>query len=796
VAAHPRPGRRRLARDGFSRSPPYAREQPLSTADGRLKTTAATGYIGVIVKAPPVDPLTSFERVRAQRLYYVFSTLNGISFKLLAGSIVTLYAIRLGAANTLVGLFESFMYLSLAFLLAGRPLVARFGAIRVMGSFWAVRYLAMTPALLTALPAIQADPTLTFILLGFGVLGFHTAKGIGIASEKPILGEVAGDKDRGAFLSKIQSLNQSFSLGVWLIMGLVMGRNPPPQTYALFFGAGIAVGLAASWTLLQLPEPRGVESGYTEPLLPAIKRGFAAVGFRRLIALFFVMTGAQSMAGPFLIVLFKRLYQHTDASVVYITLFGGLGVMAMAVLAGLFMDRVGAKPLFFAFAVTTALTLVPVFVLPAHESGLLFWLVPGAVFFLYQLGAVGMSNCAQDYFFATVRAEDRLNLGVVYNVAAGLSGFIGAFGGGLLLDALQTALRLSPEATFRLYFALLAALLVVVSLMIRRLPDIGAFSVLNTLSIIFSPRDIRAVLLLRRLGRYRSIAQEQATIHELGQSPSLMSVEDLLARLSSPSFAVRSAALNALRSAPIVPAATKALITEVREHHYTTAHTAAEILGNWRIADAIPALREALGSEDFMLVCRAMVALAQVSDRRSIPHIRRILIDTANPRLIIHAARAMVLFRDPFVIPALLDKLELDSAPFVRDEIVLAVAEIAGMSDWFYPLYCVFLENEAAAVQEMRLTLHPKALEGPAEQVLANVVLGGPSFAAAALQTLQSAATTDRQVDVAAFLVAALHRESLVRLVRFRFLVAGAAIWFAGNAEQAAAAEAGSQAGL
>jgi hypothetical protein len=330
--------------------------------------------------------------------------------------------------------------------------------------------------------------------------------------------------------------------------------------------------------------------------------------------------------------------------------------------------------------------------------------------------------------------------------------------------------------------------------MIRGLPDIGAFSILNTLSLVFSPRDIRAVVLLRRLARYRSIADEQATIRELGESPSVVSVKDLLARLSSPSFAVRSAALNALRSAPIVPEATQALITEVREHHFTTAHVAAEILGDWKIAEAIPALREALASQDFMLVCRAMVALAQVSDRRSIPQTRGILIETDNPRLIIHAARAMVLFRDPFVIPTLLDKLELQSAPFVRDEIVLAVAEIAGLSDWFYPLYCVFLKNEAAGVQEMRSALPTEALEGQVGQLLANVVRGGPAFTAAALQTLASTATTDRQVDVAAFLVAALNREALAQMPRFRFLIAGAAIWFGGHGGRSAAGETGPEA--
>ena len=48
-------------------------------------------------------------------------------------------------------------------------------------------------------------------------------------------------------------------------------------------------------------------------------------------------------------------------------LLGGLGVMAMAVVAGLLMDRVGAKPLYFAFAVTTALWTSVLPTLPPRE---------------------------------------------------------------------------------------------------------------------------------------------------------------------------------------------------------------------------------------------------------------------------------------------------------------------------------------------------------------------------------------------------------------------------------------------
>ena len=167
--------------------------------------------------------LSAGEQVRIRRRYYLFSILNGVSFRLLAGNIITLFALRLGAGNTYVGMLSSFIYLAMLFLPAGRPLIKRLGAVRLQATFWAMRYLLMLPVLLTILPQIRSLPIFALAILGFAVFGFHTSKGIAMAGQKTILGLVAGEKDRGVVLSRIQSYNTLFSTAAWLLIGIALG---------------------------------------------------------------------------------------------------------------------------------------------------------------------------------------------------------------------------------------------------------------------------------------------------------------------------------------------------------------------------------------------------------------------------------------------------------------------------------------------------------------------------------------------------------------------------------------------
>ena len=93
------------------------------------------------------SPLSPYRLEKARNLYNAFNAFNSLSFSLLSGNIITLYALRLGAGATMIGLLNAFAFTSFFFMPLGKRLVRSLPIIRVFASAWIARYLAMIPLL-------------------------------------------------------------------------------------------------------------------------------------------------------------------------------------------------------------------------------------------------------------------------------------------------------------------------------------------------------------------------------------------------------------------------------------------------------------------------------------------------------------------------------------------------------------------------------------------------------------------------------------------------------------------------
>jgi predicted MFS family arabinose efflux permease len=731
-------------------------------------------------------PLSPAEMQKARSRFALFAVLNVISFVLLSGNIVTLYALRLGAGNFLVGLLYSFMYTAYLCMLIGRLIAPRWGMTRLMGRFWLLRYLMMLPMLASPFLAARGYTHGAFALIIFSVLGFNAARGVAITGYNPILGVVAAEKDRGAFLARLQVAQHAVTLALGVGMAVVLGRGAPLYVYAVFIIAGVAAGLAAASIIFRLPEPAETagRSGAASASWKDLVQALGHRAFRRFIVVYFLSTLAIYMAAPFLVVYMTRVSSQPDNYVLFYAVFGSAGAVLMAVVSGFLIDRLGAKPLYFVFTVILAVVLVPTAVAPPLGSQLRVWLFGAAVFVFFNMGQFGILNAGQTYFLAAIKPEDRLNLGVVYYLALGAAGGIGSALGGALLEALGSGSPQTALPAFRIYFGAVAALLAVLLFFTNSLESLGAYSIKDALAAIFTPRDLRAISLLNRLDRSRSMSEERSTLRALAESHSELSVQEVLWRLRSPRFTIRAEALQALNSLPLDEAAIQELISEVKNHAYTTAYLAADIMGNRGVRQGISALRRSLHGKDFFLAGKAMVALAQLGDRESLPAIRGIVARTNNPRLIIHGARALEIYRDAASLPVMLAALRRPGQPFVRDEIILAMAEILGMGQWFYPKYVDFLARGSTGVS--LLEDHVAAGEHPRipRQLLAELLRRLPQrnhalFGALAAELLETVPIRCEGVDASAVLRQAVLSPQTARLERLLFLVAAAIVWYA-----------------
>jgi len=735
--------------------------------------------------------LSPGELGRARGLFLLFAVLNVIAFTLLSGNIITLYALRLGAGNLLVGVLSSFMYSAYIFLFVGRRIAPKWGMIRLMGRFWMLRYLLMLPILASPFFAARGYTELTYALIIFSILGFNTARGIAIAAYNPIIGEIAAEKDRGAFLARVQAIQHSVVLALAVAMALFLGKNAPLYIYSLFILTGIATGLIAASTIFRFPEPVQPEQPQQRNLLKRLREAISQRTFRTFILLYFFTTLLIYMAAPFLVVYFKRSYHQPDNIILFFLVFGSAGAVLMALVSGFLIDKIGAKPLYFLFFAVLTLVLIPMVVSPPFTTTWGVQVFACLVLLFFNLGQFGILNAGQTYFLAAIKPEDRLDLGVVFFTTLGVAGALGSILGGIVLQSIEGWLSGSSLAAedlqtrvFQIYFGAVALLSLIALLFLNTMENLGAYPIRDAVAAIFSPRDLRAISLTHRLKRVQSVAEEKQTLKAMGEAHSGLSRSDVLSRLRSPRFTIRTEALQALADLPLDQEAVQALISEVKNHSYTTAYLAADILGSRKIVQGVPVLRKSLESNDFFLQGKSMVALSRLGDRPSIAAIRENLSATTNPRVIIHGASALELFRDVESIPVLLSKLGTKMRPYVRDEIILSLAGILGFGEWFYPVYAGFLESAGTGiallgdfVAEAEIPRIPRDL---LQELLSLLPQRNKSlFSALAVKLLETVEITMEERSVSGSLSSAVVDPKLIRLERFLFLVTATIIWTA-----------------
>jgi hypothetical protein len=189
----------------------------------------------------------------------------------------------------------------------------------------------------------------------------------------------------------------------------------------------------------------------------------------------------------------------------------------------------------------------------------------------------------------------------MYYLIEGFGGGLGALCGGIILNLLQQGRYISSTNEYRFYFSFLFIFFMFLIYLSSRMERLGAYTIGDALAIIFSPRDLRAISLLNRLGKTVTPSEEKRMLRALGSSRSELSVNEILMRLKSPRFSVRIEALAALGNLPTNKREIKPLIEEVKNHVNTSAYLAAEIIGRKGYVEGISVLRKQLTSDDFFL---------------------------------------------------------------------------------------------------------------------------------------------------------------------------------------------------
>jgi MFS family permease len=637
--------------------------------------------------------ISPYRLQKARALYNVFNALNTIGWTFLAGNIITLFALRLEASSTLIGVLTAINYLAQVCLFLGRMLVRRVPIIRIYAVTWLFRSVAMTPLLFAPHFSAAGRNDVAIALMLVGVTLFHLSRGIGMVGNNPVLSFLAQGADRGRYMTLIQVINNGVGMIATFALALFLGSDSPLFVYSVIMGAGIVIGIVSVVFLARLPEPDSSEKAVNPDFFAVVKDSLAEVSIRFFILIMFLVVMVSGIVRTFILVYAREVYLQGDGMVTLYTVFGCFGSLVIGLLVKFLIDRVGAKPIYILCVVAGVISILPALFFPAPVPGdaggaaVSVILFLSGFFFVANFAFLGSEGVGQTYFLGLVPQKSMLDMGIVYFFVYAVAGAGGTFAAGLLLDILY-ALGFSYFASFRVLFALMVAVLLLVLVLQRRLLSLGAIPFTSAISLLFSPRDLRAIMLVDKLEKSRDAGEEGEVLEELSVTASSFAVKAILDRLCSPSFAVRIEALNALIAAPgLDDRSVGVLLDDVERNVHTTAYLSARILGKHQVAASRYKLRDALHSDDYMLTGEAMIALARLGDKPSYPQIERIIRETHNPRLKIMGFGALSIVGEKTAIPILIDNmLEQETAANVKDEAALSLASILKIDDQYYKL--------------------------------------------------------------------------------------------------------------
>lgn len=647
---------------------------------------------------------------QTRALFQVYNALNSFSFLFLSGAIITLYSLSLGATSSFIGLLGAFNFLAFFFMPIGKRLTKHFPLIPVFGWSWLIRYASMIPVLFTPLLffAGKGEVALGVILLSSA--SFNIFRGIGLIGNNPLIASLTSGRERGRFIVSIQIVGSIVNILGSLLIAFALGAKSSPVMYIIFMTLGIVTGIIGSIIIFKFPEPKSGSDDGKSNLIETSIEALKDSRFRNYLYVFTIVSFTAGVARTFITVYAKTVYAQSDAIVIVYTVVGFIGAVFMGLLTKILVDRIGAKPLYVFYTAVSALSLLPAIISPIFSNPLLVMVYLALVHFFLNFGFAGEENAAQTYFFALVKPEKMLDLAIVYYLVFGLAGAAGSVLGGFSLDVLE-AVGLSLINVYRVSFSMLFVFLIIAMFLQRRLAHLGSASFKETLGIIFSLRDLRAISMLDRLDHAQTQSDERRLIAEISQSSSSAIVKEMIERLSSPRLEVRVEALHALENRGTLDDLSKRLKNEllmvlqeeVKTHAFTTAYIAARILGKYQFSEAISLLHETMYADDYMLVGESMLALARLQDASAVQEIEKILANSENPRLLIFGASALETLKSRKSIPALLDLLKRENPPeFLRDEIILSLSGILGFEQRFYASYIAFLADSAQGLSILR----------------------------------------------------------------------------------------------
>jgi len=365
---------------------------------------------------------------------FVFATFNALSFQIVLGSPMVLYARSLEASATALGIIAGMMPLLVIFQVPAAAHIGRVGYKKFVYAGWGTRVMFIFGIALVPLTGSFLSRTTQLALILFLLFGFNLSRGISSAAWLPWITTLVPVEIRGKYLAREAVSVHVASCTAMMLSAFCLGQQSRPSQFALLFGfSGVAGAISLSF-LKKIPdvEPpeRQVTSSQAVPWLEIVRYE----PFRKLLRMNTAWAVAYGGLGVFTVAYLKTEAAMSESGILFVTgvaFLGGLGGLAYF---GSRTDRLGSKPVL-AFCLSIwILILIGWLLLAGHlvrpQFGLVLFLEL-LMGFAYAL--VNMNNTRLAMVLAPVMG--RSHFFALYSVVANLTLGLAPMFWGLVIDA-------------------------------------------------------------------------------------------------------------------------------------------------------------------------------------------------------------------------------------------------------------------------------------------------------------------------------------------------------------------------
>jgi MFS family permease len=423
-----------------------------------------------------------------------FALFNGLSFPLVLGSPMFLYAKTLHASATVLGIIAGMMPLLVMFQIPAASYINRIGFKRFVLAGWSTRVLFSVGMACVPLTAGFLDVPTRLVLVLALLFAFNLVRGISSCAWLPWITALVPDSLRGKYVSRDAAMSNLGCFLAVLAAAATLGESPHAGQFSGVFAFSALTGVISLVFLKRIPDVAISEEARTSrepvPWLAMLRHP----PFRKLLRSVVAWSVAYGGLTAFTVAYLKTETGLSEGTILLVTSVAFLGGLSSLWFLGSRLDHLGSKPVM-SFALAVWILILGGWMALAGGAWAARLPVIIALQFLMGLFAalVAMSN--NRLAMAIIPPLGRNHFFALYSVFANVALGLAPIAWGLLIDAIghRHARFLGLDWNRYTFFYAAAALVFAISLALaRRLeePKAASLEALLTEMLIASPQRL------------------------------------------------------------------------------------------------------------------------------------------------------------------------------------------------------------------------------------------------------------------------------------------------------------------